>query len=189
MASRTRDPMGSRPDRRVPYLGEVSIEALLGSVVISWNNFEALCRELLKELSGNAPPVDALTAELGGMLLYNALRAVSRVSGAPELRDAIDELAEAFDRLREHRNYYIHGASSASDQHLALRDKTAKTKICVFEDEISKEEIYLVSADCEELALFAFEMWSYLRLKRQDRQTEWRSMPFLPPKLAKNHRR
>jgi len=46
---------GSRPDRRAPPLQGVSVAELLGRIIITWNNLEAACRDLLCFLCGHPP--------------------------------------------------------------------------------------------------------------------------------------
>jgi len=90
-----------RPARRVLPLDDVSIEELLGRIIINWNNFEALCRSLLCHLCGSPQGIKSLTNELNGASLYFALRSAGTESGFPETRDFVDCLAEGLNRLNE----------------------------------------------------------------------------------------
>ena len=184
--------IAGRPSRRLYALDDISIEELLGRIIITWNNFEAMCRDLLCDLCGNPPGIKSLTNELNGSSLYFALRSAAEGSAAPETREIVERLAEGLNRLNEHRNYYVHGASSrdfsSGSEMLVLKTSYAKGEIRVYEDRISKQEMLEISEDCAALSADVFNLVCYLRAKTKHHTPVFPDMPFLPPKLKKSRR-
>ncbi|WP_165220016.1 hypothetical protein [Affinirhizobium pseudoryzae] len=180
----------SRPVRRAISLEETSVEELLGRIIINWNNFEAICRELLCQLCGRPPGIAALTNELHGSTLYLALKASASDNVAPELEETVTLLSNGLCRLIEHRNYYVHGSTSYGGQtgqeSLRVRTSSAKAQIKVYEDDIDKRELYEIGCDCAELGMIAADVTFYLIAKRQGQPVSLPDKPFLPPRLRKS---
>lgn len=190
--SKKRKDNGSRPDRRTPLLRDVSIAELLGRIIITWNNLEASCRSLLSFLCDHPPGIKSLTNELNGQSLYLALRSLGPHSVAPETQEIVEALAQGLQRLNDHRNYYVHGAMSVGGatgrETLTLTTSYAKGEIKIYEDIISKREMWEISEDAAILGLRAFDLCSYLMLKKQGLSPKLPDKPFLPPELKKTRR-
>lgn len=183
----------ARPERRALPLDQVSIEELLGQIVINWNNFEGLCRILLCHLCGAPPGIKSLTNELNGSSLYFALKSAAAEAAHPEVRKIVECLAEGLNRLNEHRNYYVHGASSidgvTGQGCLLLSASYAKGEVRIYENRVEKREMYEIACDCAGLGMEAFNLTSYLMLKERGQAPALPDMPFLPPKLEKTRHR
>lgn len=84
--------------------------ALLGELIVSWNRAENMLSMVLTAICGGGSPlVWILTSDLGAVSLENALKSATADLAAEELKDSIYHMVEWFSRLREFRNYYIHG--------------------------------------------------------------------------------
>ncbi|WP_162929772.1 hypothetical protein [Brucella pseudintermedia] len=179
---------GNRPDRRQYPLHDISIEHLVGSLVISWNNAENSSKLLLNRLLGGPAGIQAVTNELNGQSLWFALRAASSTSIHNEIEDHVRQLSIALERLNEHRNYFVHGSLSKEGEHLVLRTEYAKGEVREYEDHIDKQEIHQLVRDCEDIGMNAIDITAYLILKKMGRASSLPDKPFLPPQLDKTRR-
>jgi hypothetical protein len=88
----------------------------LGEVVIEWNQTEGRARRMLSKLI--QPPSDAnyiLLAHMGNTTLTDAIKAYSELQSA-EMKDLLAHYCNYFDRLREYRNFYVHGIMRATQR-------------------------------------------------------------------------
>ncbi len=86
--------------------------AAIGELVVSWNIAEGVLKTILVALCGENPKTWILTAELGNVALENAVRSASAALAPDKLKMHIDHAVEWFSRLREQRNYLVHGIQS-----------------------------------------------------------------------------
>ncbi len=71
---------------------------------------------------------------------------------------------------------------------LTLTTSYAKGEIKIYEDTVSKHEMWEISEDAAILGLRAFDLCSYLMLKKQGLNPQLPERPFLPPELKKTRR-
>lgn len=91
--------------------GEEDFLQLIGEMIVSWNRCEGRVRDLIIWLSGGRSPATlALTAHLNAISLIQTLEALANGQEV-EIGGHIDHFRECVDRLREYRNYYVHGIS------------------------------------------------------------------------------
>jgi len=179
---------GNRPDRRQYPLHDISIEHLVGSLVISWNNAENSSKLLLNRLLGSPAGIQAVTNELNGQSLWFALRAASSRSMHHEIEEHVRQISIALERLNEHRNYFVHGSLKKEGEHLVLRTEYAKGEVREYEDRVDKQEILQLVRDCDDIGMCAIDIIAYLILKKMGRASSLPDKPFLPPQLDKTRR-
>ncbi|GAA5627438.1 hypothetical protein Brsp05_02727 [Brucella sp. NBRC 12953] len=179
---------GNRPDRRQYPLHDISIEHLVGSLVIAWNNAENSSKLLLNRLLGSPPGIQAVTNELNGQSLWFALKAASSQSVHTEIEEHVRQISIALERLNEHRNYFVHGSLNKEGEHLVLRTEYAKGEVREYEDRFDKQEIHQLVRDCDDIGMCAIDITAYLMLKKMDRASSLPDTPFLPPQLDKTRR-
>ena len=92
------------------------IPLALGLVAIAWNSCELAMRDLLRTLSTGGDMlkgrlVEVLISELGTVGTTQAIQCYAKElpDEEPELSAALIYVAEAAERLKAYRNYYIHG--------------------------------------------------------------------------------
>lgn len=88
-----------------------SYSAKLGETILSWNTAEGALRSLLSTVCGASNATRILTAELGSRGLTDGLNAIA-VTLPIEQRRAVEHVVAVYDRLREYRNYYVHGITA-----------------------------------------------------------------------------
>lgn len=179
---------GNRPDRREYPLHDVSIEHLVGALVIAWNNAENCSKILLNRLLGHPPGIQVVTNELNGQSLWFAVRAASSGSIHLEIEDHVRQISIALERLNEHRNYFVHGSLAKEGEYLVLRTEYAKGEVREYEDRVDKREMHQLVRDCEDIGMSAMDITAYLILKKMGRACSLPEMPFLPPQLDKTRR-
>lgn len=177
--------VGNRPDRRKHSLVDISVEHLLGSIIINWNNLEKSSKLLLGHLLGNPKGIQSVTNELKGQSLWHALRAASTHCQHGEISTNIIQLSKAIEYLNEHRNYYVHGAISKNGESLVLQSEYAKGEVRHYEDAIDKWEMWQIASDCEDIGMDAINLIAYLLLKKTGQHPELPDMHFLPPQLSR----
>lgn len=83
---------------------------VLGILVVEWNHAESLLNTLLSFLSGGGTRVAILTAHMNTVAVCQALRTLANEKLADDdVAPHVLHYTDYFDRLREYRNYYIHG--------------------------------------------------------------------------------
>lgn len=81
----------------------------LGDLIIRWNGCEGSLRYLLALVSGGGIRFDILAAHFNPDALMNAFRTFAAETLDSPFKDHVLHAATYFDRLREYRNYYVHG--------------------------------------------------------------------------------
>jgi hypothetical protein len=87
--------------------------AAFGEMVVAWNVAENMLRLLLYTLCGKTTAVRILTAELSAMGIVQGLNSISDTLYGP-VKDAVLTVCARYDRMREYRNYYVHGIAAVS---------------------------------------------------------------------------
>jgi hypothetical protein len=175
-----------------------SFHAAIGALVISWNRAESILKVLLIALCGANPKTWILTAELGNVGLENALKSASADLAPEELKDHIDHAVEWFSRLREFRNYYVHGINRigiVNDEMVAfLGQVSAKTALSWHEEYLPVDRIIELDRQFADFISFAsgIELHLYAALKVETRREPplppLPQMPPLPDRMVKPRR-
>jgi hypothetical protein len=175
-----------------------AFHAAIGALVISWNRAESILKVLLIALCGASPKTWILTAELGNVGLENALKSASADLAPEELKDHIDHAIEWFSRLREFRNYYVHGIGRigiVNDEMVAfLGQISAKTALAWHEEYLTVSRITMLDGQVADFISFAsgIELRLYAALKVATRRKQplppLPQMPPLPDRMVKPRR-
>jgi hypothetical protein len=86
-----------------------AIFAAVGELIYEWNNLEHVTRNLILRLVGRTAAAQILTANLGSVPLCEALRTIGNELTKQPVQDRIINAVQYIERLREYRNFYIHG--------------------------------------------------------------------------------
>jgi|SRR6185437_2030581 len=82
----------------------------LGALVVQWNHAEALLNALLSYLSGGGARIEILAAHMNTVAVCQALRTLANDKLTDDdVAPHVIHYADCFERLREYRNYYVHG--------------------------------------------------------------------------------
>jgi hypothetical protein len=113
-------------------------------LAMGWNNVETAARIILQRLGGRGNGMTACTAMLGNVPLINALRATASLED--RLVAEIDRFAECMDRLREYRNYYVHGIHATlvgdGEAYAMLQGvETNKGKYRIIEERVTRKHL------------------------------------------------
>jgi hypothetical protein len=166
----------------------------LGQLVLDWNFAEGWMRYLLATLAGQDDQISQiLTVELGSVGLENALTAFANHILQPEHGDGVLHGVEMYERLRVHRNYYVHGVLVHIDykQFGIAMSVSAKGKIKQEVDRVDAVRLEMIAAQCCALGDYLSALRSHiLGLKQEnDEPFPLPNKPPLPEKLAKTPRR
>ena len=118
-------------------------------MAIKWNQAEDILRDILVNLcGGEGLEIWILTAELGAVSLENALKSASNDIAKDKLKPYIDHAVEWFSRLREYRNYYVHGIKSVTfsgdlSPIGVIGQTAAKTRIVIHRENVTLEAIII----------------------------------------------
>ncbi|MBM7043584.1 hypothetical protein [Rhizobium lusitanum] len=154
--------------------------ALFGLVVMDWNVLEAAIELITYRLAGGGGHIEVLTGHLGALGMNEAMKTLSTEFGPADLRNDIAHLAEMFDRLREYRNYYVHGirllgAGGDSGPVIGLsQSTTSKSRLKLHQAIVTKDELMVLSGQLDECKRFA----DWLTVKLYG--IEGPEMPILP---------
>ena len=97
------------------YVKHKSLLAKLGLLVVKWNQFETLTQTVLEALIGGGEKTYILTAHMGNVSLCDAIRTMGNEFAPDEAKTHLTHLLDLFERLREYRNYYVHGISDLTE--------------------------------------------------------------------------
>jgi hypothetical protein len=83
--------------------------AMMGRIVFQFNQIEDYHRRTLIHVVGKSVEVEILTAHLGSNTINDALRTIANeILKNPE-KDRVNHNIKVFERVREYRNYFVHG--------------------------------------------------------------------------------
>lgn len=167
----------------------------LGRAVMAWNMTESILRLLLEVLvgeEGGAPRASlmTLTAEISGVDLERAIGVLApHVLDAERLPDVM-YAAKLAERVREYRNFYVHGLSwIVSHEVLAVAPVLtirARGSLKQYRDEVSAADLERFSRWCAEASSFikyVIGNWYPVDLGHGPPPAPVR--PELPPKCAR----
>jgi hypothetical protein len=145
------------------YVSDSDFLAKFGEVVMEWNQTEARARKFLFEMIG-AKDMSAyiLLAHLGNVGITDAIKAYKEIQ-KPALSEHIEHYCLYFDRLREYRNYYVHGLMlisfdwSKGNPHAVgeIEQFTAKGRLAQTDDKVSIEDLKQLKDWMTELATYS----------------------------------
>jgi len=211
--------MSSEPQKEDHESESSEFLAQLGKLVVAWNDLESALGGLIFILA-ERDPVTAmlLTADMNAATMMNAIRALVIEHDASERRLAGDLAKDSFakeylggprvvedaapyvvhlidfaDRLREYRNFYVHGINSprAKEGFLA-RGRTARGRFVFFEQPITLLNLQSLTVSIEACVDYGLKVQTavvsargYLRRKDAAPPT-WPEKPPLPDKLRRS---
>ena len=123
---------------------ECEVYALLGMFVIAWNQAEFALQMLLVNMGDKSLAAKVMAAELGSVGMANALKSVAR-SYDEKIDAAVDHLCKYVARVREYRNYYVHGIAMVDMRDGAafasITSASAKGKLVIDIDNVSASDL------------------------------------------------
>ncbi|MDQ7246288.1 hypothetical protein [Dongia sedimenti] len=170
-------------------MASTDIQMALGGLVIAWNRAELKIRQMIALLWGEHaehPKIDILTNELSAVELNQAFAAfVHHFVSEPEIRTRLEWIAESFDRLRAHRNFYVHGIKVALDFSDAgaigmVSSSTAKGELIVYKNQVSPKELHWVIEQLDALAIQQMMLVTHIDLWRTEDRSKIGPLPPLP---------
>jgi hypothetical protein len=130
-------------------------------LLITWNAAERAATKMLNHLCGNSPQTYILTSELGALGLQNALSSMAfGIVDAPFV-DALKHGVDYFDRVREYRNYYVHGIHAVGSVNTEeafgmIEMLSAKKQFAIDEERVPIERL----AEVKMMAGNLFAVWT-----------------------------
>jgi hypothetical protein len=165
--------MDDHPETASPH-DETDLMIQIGRLVLTWNDLDEWIRHLILLISIDAPlVVSVLTADMNTSAALNALRALTVEQDAsgirhyrrmkakanllpPETREPepfaphILHFIEYVDRLREYRNFYLHGISNPKpNSGFEARGRTARGRLSEFRKPITSTDIATLTNEIE----------------------------------------
>ncbi|NKM59274.1 hypothetical protein GFL21_33195 [Rhizobium anhuiense] len=181
---------------RDPTEAEKEFLAKIGEILLDWNVLEATIELITYRLAGGGNHIDVLTAHLGNVAMTDALKTLANEFGPEDLRDDILHTADLFDRLREYRNYYVHGIrllahkGDTSGPIVGLsQSTTAKSRLRLHQAMIGIEDLQKLDADLVTAKRFADwivgKLWGVEELPGVAQPSQPPEKPPLPDRLKK----
>jgi len=165
-------------------------------MLIKWNQAENMLSNLICHLYGLGNHGNILVAHMGNVALKDALTTLSFEFSDDVFRDHITHYLAYFDRVREWRNYYVHGilieAEVAGERGGYIQQMQARGKLAVTQQFVSVADVNRVTEMCETLR--AYGGWINLEPHRRDPTIDFlkdqpplasRDKPPLPDRLTK----
>jgi hypothetical protein len=129
------------------YVSKSDFLAAFGEIVMEWNQTEARARRFLFDMIGDLGASSyILLAHLGNVGLTDAISAYKEML-SPDLSEHIDHYCAYFDRLREYRNYYVHGLMviskewSGGSHYGEVEQITAKGRFARTDDKLTIQDL------------------------------------------------
>jgi hypothetical protein len=137
----------------------------LGEVVIRWNSIENVLALIISHF---APTHEAavLTAHMGSTSLCDALRTFAIDRTTEPKRGVIVHFIDFFERMREYRNFYVHGAAYAKDGHIVLSTSSARNGYYLHEAPVDTEDFKALNDTLLQLFLFGAQIAMHLAHER-----------------------
>src|SRR4051812_26721490 len=95
-----------------PPASHEPILAKIGTLLLEWNSAERAMRSLITAMFERSHASLVLTAEMDNRELCNALNSVAQEFMEEDERICTAHLVKYIERVREYRNYYVHGFST-----------------------------------------------------------------------------
>ena len=165
--------------------GQVSYYASLGAATVAWNQAENSLRQMLIALCGASPEIWILTAELSAIPLERALQSGATDIASARLKPFIEHCIEWFDRLREYRNYYIHGINDVSLHYSGkfvgdASQTTAKRRLVIHQEFIFEERLLHFRQQAAELLAFSSDVLFHVAAHPMTAFSDGKPFPPLP---------
>ncbi|MET3892063.1 hypothetical protein ABIE41_003139 [Bosea sp. OAE506] len=118
----------------------------LAYVLVRWNNYEAMLSLILYSIIGGGPKADVLISEMGSTAMINAINTYAADFTDPPLSDHLLHSTKYFERMREYRNYYIHGikhigGNGSLEAGGHIQTNSAKSRFVMHEQLVAPAEI------------------------------------------------
>lgn len=145
---------------------------MLGSIVIAWNNMEAIIREVLIQIRGLSRETRLSVLDMVSEAVSIALKDESKIHPSEIVRSELKFLSSKLDFARPYRNDYIHGVTYTGhndDRKMGIRVLNFRNKEGVIRKQdqvIDPYDMYLVEEYMNLLSSYAFEFYSMLSLNR-----------------------
>ncbi len=173
----------------------------LGNLILRYNNAEERSRSLLVDLTTARPKTvrgimlaKITTVELGAVGITHALQCYAKDVVESKFREPILHAADYMDRIREYRNFYVHGIGTIINTDSGpkgfLHTDSAKGSLKEHKTVISKEDIDGIAKHCDVAARYLNYLGVYLAYLTGDWEPGWPkpklpSKPPLPDRLKK----
>jgi hypothetical protein len=129
----------------------------LGQIAMQWNHIESLMRFALSSFVGG-DKAEIITAHLNSTTFINIFTTLSNEFAPENLRPIIGHYVKFFERMREYRNYYIHGISYVDEQDGEavgfLQTHTARGRLVLHQQAITLAELDACIADLDMMRTF-----------------------------------
>lgn len=126
-------PIGSDPEAH-------KVLSKLGQIAIEWNNIDALMRLLLSVFIGGGDKTDIITAHMNSPVFINMMKTFTAEYAPKDAQAHFTCLYEFYDRMREYRNYYIHGITNIAyekDRPIGFaQSRSARGRLVLHQDSI-----------------------------------------------------
>lgn len=163
----------------------------LGGLVISWNNLEVVARQLMGLLVAPADEFRLQVALTHNMRPEGMIKTFSDLAGIVldgELKELVQHFATGFDRLRQHRNYLVHGVvgirhtDGGPRRTRAMFQQFRPLKGGLGYRYLSEEadDINAITAECTAYRIFGGHIIRALRQQAKDEDFAWPAPPPLP---------
>lgn len=137
--------------------------AALGRAVLAWNMAEGIMRLMLESMAQEDGPIGdislvALTNDLGGITLENAVHRLATSLFKGERLDDIQFCAKRFGKIRDHRNHYFHGITHLETAPVVqgvIISRGGKKKIRYRYERVSADDLDEFSKWCAENSAYA----------------------------------
>lgn len=139
-------------------------------LVTDWNMAERGARAVLAHFLGDTPQAHAICFELKNVQLTNGLMAASKVAASEELNLSIQGYCASMERMREYRNFVVHGMQEMPD-HTSQRGEgvsvlaieQAKGSMKVGSQAVGMEDIEAVAFCVDGLRIFAELLLAHMK--------------------------
>lgn len=124
-------------------------------MLVKWNQAESMLNNMVCTLFGLGNHGDILVAHMGNVALKDAMATLSFEFSDDVMREHIAHFLDLFDRVREWRNYYVHGIVHACvvDGEAAgfIQMYQARGKLALTQQAVTACQIRKVAEWCEAL--------------------------------------
>ncbi len=168
--------------------------AQVGILVVYWNRVEEAARLLVRHFNrGDRDRSDILTAHMGTNSLCDALRTLSSAYCKSHEQEHIRHYIKLLERVREYRNYYIHGLLGYEEGMGQIQTLSARSNLILHAESVDAEDIENIAIRCLEVSRYGINLYERLRQRESARKQKKRLPPLpdkppLPNKLRKPQR-
>lgn len=179
------------------YQKHTELLTKLGLLVVEWNRLESCAQLMVYALAGADERIDILTAHMGTVSLSDALRTLAAECGPPKAKPHIDHFLALFERIRDYRNYYVHGlrllVSDKDGRPVAMsQSQSAKARLVIHEGTITDSELQTCIDHIEATLQYAGHiftlLWGADKVVGAKLGASFLQKPPLPDKLQKPRR-